>query len=315
MTTTKATNDQNQPQRRGYVVLNPVAGDGEPEELEAAVREGLGDVAYDLYETTGDESIPDVVRQALDENEYGWVAAVGGDGTVSQVADAVAGTDLPFGIIPAGTGNALAQALGLPEDVAEAAALVAAAPAIRPIDAMRYNDRTYFLQVGAGLESMTMEETSSEEKNQWGILAYLKTAVQQATGWQPHQFTLTVDGKTETVEATEVAVANAADIGVFDLEWDEEITLDDGRLNVALIQARSFTDTLKALGAILLGRQRESAEMKIYAVSDEVTIESAEDLPIHGDGEVLDKAWPVRIEVVPEALRVIVGAGDWELEQ
>lgn len=291
----------------GYVVLNPVAGDGEPEALEEAVRRGLSGVEYDLYKTTGDESIPDVVRQALDENDYAWVAAAGGDGTVSQVADAVAGSDIPFGIIPAGTGNALAGALGLPEDVEEAAALVAAAPATRTIDAMKYGDRTYFLQVGAGLESMTMEETSSDEKNRWGVMAYLKSAIQQATGWQPHQFTLTVDGQTETVEASEVVVANAADIGVLDLEWDETITLDDGRLNIALIQARSFTDTIKALGAILLGRQRESEEIEVYAVSDEVTIESEEaDLPVHGDGELLERDWPIHIEVLRNALRVIV---------
>ena len=69
--------------QKGFVVLNPVAGEGNPDQIKDVLRSSLDEESYDLYETTGEETLPDVVRAAVSENTYAWVAAIGGDGTVS----------------------------------------------------------------------------------------------------------------------------------------------------------------------------------------------------------------------------------------
>jgi hypothetical protein len=103
--------------KQGFIVLNPVAGEGDPQETMATVRGILGANAFDVYKTTGEESIPKIVKTAVREKSYEWVAAIGGDGTVSQVANGLVGSKIPLGIIPGGTANVLARELGLPQEV------------------------------------------------------------------------------------------------------------------------------------------------------------------------------------------------------
>jgi YegS/Rv2252/BmrU family lipid kinase len=291
----------------GYVVLNPVAGDGKPDAIRALLRESLGANGYDLYETSGDESIPDVVRAAVADHDYDWVAAVGGDGTVSAVANGLVKSGVPLAILPAGTGNALAKELGIPQEIEDACRLLSGDAATRAIDAIRVDDHYFFLQLGIGLEAKTMEETSSEVKNRWGPVAYLWSATKAAFGWQPHRFALTLDGgQTQQLEASELVVANAAQVGVLGFEWHDDIRPDDGRLDIAVVRARSLGDYAQVLWGMLAGRQHEARQTRFFTCGDSLRLEAEGALPVHGDGEVLERSLPITAAVVPHALNVLV---------
>ncbi|NTU85205.1 MAG: acylglycerol kinase family protein, partial [Chloroflexales bacterium] len=114
--------------RNVFVVLNPVAGTSDGAMVRATLEEHLAsdDRKVEIYETTGaeGEDIPALVQAAI-ACDADLVVAAGGDGTVSLVADALVGTNVPLGIVPIGTANVLAQVLELPGDLAGAAALLA----------------------------------------------------------------------------------------------------------------------------------------------------------------------------------------------
>jgi len=252
------------------------------------------------------------VQTAVSKKAYDWVAAIGGDGTVSQVANGLLGTEIPLVVIPAGTANVLARTLGIPLQVKAACRLLRDVSAVCQIDGIQLADQTFFLHVGIGLESVTMQKTSAAQKNRWGVAAYLGTAVKEMFGWQPHHFKLTVDGQPHEVRASELVIANAGKIGLFDLEWQEAIDPYDGRLDLAIVRARSLADYARLIWAILRNQQRQSAHIQFYRIQNELRIDAERPLPFHGDGEILDVEIPVTAVVVPRVLRVMVPATERE---
>ena len=292
----------------GFVVLNPASGEGNPDKVRSQLRSALGEDSYDLHETAVNENLRQVVQTAVRDHDYDWVAAVGGDGTISQVADGLVGTDVPLLIIPAGTGNVLARTLELPEQLDAAASVVREPHTMRELDGIQLGEHYFFLQVGIGLESVTMEKTSSNQKNRWGLAAYLWTAVKEAFGWQPFHLTLTIDGTPHQLSVTELVIANASKIGVGSLEWDEQIYPDDGRIDIAVTSARSLGDYLQLITDLVRGTQRKSRKIQFFAATESIRLDAAESLPLHGDGEKLAQKLPLDMRVIPGALKVIVPA-------
>lgn len=291
---------------KGLVVLNPAAGGQDRAQLIAKIRSVLDKDTFQLKETEEDGSVCELVAEALAEQPYRWVAAVGGDGTISQVGNCLVNKNTPLAIIPAGTGNVIAGALGIPEDVEEACRLLVGETGTRLIDAVRVGGQHYFLQVGVGLEAQTMKKTPSEHKEKVGELAYLWTAVKEGVDWQKHDFTLTVDGVVHEIKASELVLANAADVGVLGMSWGDSIAMDDGVIDVVAIQADSLSDYVEILTALARDSQRDSDRFTTFQARKSVQVKSDEVLPVHGDGEPLEGQWPIVAEVVPQALHVIV---------
>jgi YegS/Rv2252/BmrU family lipid kinase len=292
--------------KQGFIVLNPVAGEGDPQETMATVRGILGANAFDVYKTTGEESIPKIVKTAVREKSYEWVAAIGGDGTVSQVANGLVGSKIPLGIIPGGTANVLARELGLPQEVGAACELLAGAGSRRWIDALQVGERYFFQQVSVGLQAETMQETPSTEKNRWGMLAYLWHAGNEALGWKPDRFRLTVDGRRIELNASEVVIANTSHMGISDLKWREAISPDDGQVDIAAVSTQSPGSYVSAFWAMLRGSQETNDQFRFFRAKRSVQLEGRRSLPVQGDGEVLEKQLPLTVVVVPAAVQVIV---------
>lgn len=298
-------------QVEGLVVLNPAAGNGDARELKSRIRSMLGEDRCHLLELNEDNSFCEELEAAIEEHRYHWVAAAGGDGTVSLVGNCAAKLGLPLAIIPAGTGNALAGVLGIPEDIEAACQLLTRdRKSMRHVDGIRLDGQYYFLRVGVGLESKTMQQTSPAAKDSLGEIAYLWTALQTSLTWEPHRFTLTIDGQNTDVQAFELILANAPDVGVLGLQWGKAIEPDDGQLDIVAVHAGSPLEYLQAIKALQQDDQDETERITIYRASEVVRLEGDAQLPVHGDGELLDTGWPLVAEIVPEALSIIVPAGE-----
>jgi predicted polyphosphate/ATP-dependent NAD kinase len=120
---------------KALVVLNPVAGNSDASIVRQALEENLGngDWYYEIYETTGQERLADVVRAALGQDFDVFVAA-GGDGTVSGVVNGLIHSKHPLGIIPVGTGNTLARELDIPLNIEDALGILIGEHEVRTID-------------------------------------------------------------------------------------------------------------------------------------------------------------------------------------
>jgi YegS/Rv2252/BmrU family lipid kinase len=254
-----------------------------------------------IRQTNADDDMTQLARAAVEDgNEL--VCAAGGDGTVSHVVDALVGTEVQLGIIPAGTTNALAQGVGIPRQIEGAIQVIANPGRCLHLDAMQIDNSYYVLGVGVGLSAVTMEKTTRENKRRFGEAAYVWTVLKQLSGWQPRHFSLTIDGKQETVSAADVLLANAG-VLTGSLKWGEHILPDDGRIDLCVIRARSLSDYLGLLMDVVRRRQWRNRHIQFFVVEDRVKISAGGRLAVTGDGEIIGHT-PFEARVVPAAVTV-----------
>ena len=209
--------------------VNPNAGSAAVE----AIRKALdgcfagGGTRLEIDEIREGDDLGAMVRERLAKG-VDLVIAAGGDGTVSAVADALAGSGTPLGILPMGTANVLARELEIPLDVEAAARLLVDGHSLATIDALRVGERHYLTQVGVGLDALMIRDTTAERKRRFGKLAYVLSAARHLVGFQPRRFTIEVDGRTVHTRASQVVVANVGTLGQPPFRWGQDIRPDDG---------------------------------------------------------------------------------------
>jgi diacylglycerol kinase (ATP) len=295
--------------RRVFVVLNPMAGSCTANDVREALDRHFAPLAeYEIYETTGldDEDVVAVVRAAVGRGFTLFVAA-GGDGTVSDVAEGLLGTNLPIGVIPVGTANVFARELGLPLDLEGACATMAGPHTTTSVDAMQVGEKLYVLQIGIGIDSLMIRDTEREAKRRFGRAAYIWTAFTRLIGFQPVRFTIVADGQRSRPRASQVLVANGGVLGIAPLRWGPHIRPDDGQVDVCVVSARTALDYAGLAWHTLIGQQRRDRNVRYYAARHSVAISADQPLPIQADGEIIGET-PVHVRVIPQAVRVIVPA-------
>jgi YegS/Rv2252/BmrU family lipid kinase len=288
------------------VVLNPVAGTHNPGEVRRTIEQHLGadGQALEWYETTGDEHLPDIASKAA-QRGFQMVIAVGGDGTVSEVASGLVHTETALGIIPVGTANVLAHELRIPFDLEAACRVLTGEPHTTCIDAMQVNDRHFFLHIGMGLDSLVMRDTSREHKRRFGIFAYMWTGVVRLFGYQPRRFVIITDGTRHHRRASQVVIANGSTFGLSQLRLGSHIQPDDGFIDVCVIFARRLPDYLTIAWHFITRRHGRERKIRYYRAHQSIIINTSSVLPIQADGEILEQ-FPLHVRVVPQAVRVIV---------
>lgn len=289
-----------------FVVLNPVAGRTQPKDVRKSLQNHFksSGMEIEIYETSGEESVGEVVQRAVSAGAN-RVFAAGGDGTISAVVDGLIGTNVPLGIIPAGTGNVLAQELNIPQDIDKACRLLAEASAVRNLDALKVDGRYYMLSIGTGLDSMTIEQTGRKEKRRFGRLAYAASMVKVLLGIQPHRFVLTIDGQKKHVQAADILVTNISTL-IKPLRWGRHILPDDGKIDICIVRAKNLLDVMLVMWDMVWpGPPREDRNLRFLSAEATVRIEAEKPLPVQGDGEVLGKT-PVEAEIIAGAVKVFI---------
>lgn len=294
---------------RIFVVHNPVAGRTRPEALREILQRNLRSDRFDLtvYETTGNDDIATMVREQI-RMGVELVIAAGGDGTVSAVADALANSDVPLGILPAGTTNVVAQELGIPLNVERACRLFTGAYKHRSIDALHYDNCYYIHSVGTGLSAQAMLGASRERKRRYGLLAYIWSILKIIFGIQPHNFTIIADDNSESFQAADVMLANIS-ILTRPFRLGPHIAPDDGRVDICITKARSIFDIFGvALDILLQGKIRRPRNLIFREAFKSIRVTSSRPVRVQGDGEVLGET-PIDVTVVKGAVKIIVPAG------
>jgi YegS/Rv2252/BmrU family lipid kinase len=294
---------------RVFAILNPKAGSAVGDAVRQALTGCMNgkENRLEIHETAQRDDVGALVRDRLAMG-VDLVIAAGGDGTVSAVADALAGSNTPLGIIPMGTANVLARELNIPLDLHAASQLLVGEHDIRTIDAMRVNGRHYVTQLGVGLDAMMIRDTSTEQKRRFGKVAYVWTAVRGLAGIHPHRFTIEIDGNAIETRASQVIVANVGMLGQPPFRYGPDIRLDDGRLDVCVSKARHLFHYIGLFWHVVTSQHKVDPNIRYFQAEDHVVIAPKHPLPVQADGEILGET-PVRVDVVPGAIRVIVPKG------
>lgn len=290
-----------------YIILNPMAGNCDADRVRRTLEQKMSaQWAYTIYETTGEECLADVIRQQIDQG-YELFVAVGGDGTVSGVADGLAQTGLPLGIIPLGTGNALARELKIPQELDQALQILAGKQRTIIVDALKLEQRFFVLDISVGFSSFLMRETGRWSKQRFGRLAYVWTGIRQFIGFQPERFTLTVDGRSYRFRAAQVTVTNARIMGASPFQWGPHIKVDDGQLDLCIVRAWSLFSYIRLAWNLVWCREAQDPTMRYLPVTQEAVVDAERVLPVQADGESIGQT-PVHVHVAPQILRVIIPA-------
>jgi diacylglycerol kinase (ATP) len=295
--------------RQVVAILNPQAGSAAGEAIRRALGECFreGESHVEFYETRDGEDLGGVVRDRV-KRGVDLVVAAGGDGTVSAVADALVGSGTPMGILPMGTANVLARELEIPLDVDAAARLLVGDHRLATIDAMRVGGRHYLTQVGVGLDALMIRDTPTSQKKRFGKFAYLWSAAKHLVGFQPRRFTIEIDGLAIRTHASEVIVANVGTLGQPPFRWGADIRVDDGALDVCVSKARTVVHYVGLFWHVVTGQYKADPNVRYFRSRRSVAIATKHPMPVQADGEMIGET-PVRVEVVPGAVRVVAPRG------
>ncbi|MEL7034661.1 MAG: methylglyoxal synthase [Cyanobacteria bacterium J06592_8] len=305
--------------RVAHLIFNPVAGHGNAEQELTLIRKLLNPYMYlQVHQTTPDESAEKLATKAL-ETQPSLIIASGGDGTISAVAGVLIGTQIPLGVIPRGTANAFAVALGIPTAITPIrnACQVIINGNTRVVDAAYCNQKPMILLAGIGYEAETIDKASREMKEQWGALAYLIAGWKQLD--EQELFETEVEIGNEVYQATSAAitVANAAPPTSVLAQGKGEVIFDDHLLDVTIAATiqneeeqkpivnpkfRAVATLINMLGAALIKTNPELPNIYHFR-TPRIKINANPPQKIVVDGEMIGTT-PVEIECIPNGLTV-----------
>ncbi|MBQ6458716.1 MAG: diacylglycerol kinase family lipid kinase [Exiguobacterium sp.] len=286
------------------LIVNPSSGKELGEQhathAEEVLRERYGHV--DVRFTEKEQDATNFAREAA-QKHYQAVIAMGGDGTLNEAVTGLAeATHRPdFGIIPLGTVNDLARALGVPSDPKQAIeALRDAEPT--PMDIGTYENGYFMNVIAIGLIAEAVDEVSVEEKTKWGPFAYLIEGVKAFREHSPYELALdSTDGEFNG-EAYLVVIALTNSVGGFE-NFEPDARLNDGLLHVYIFEELGLKDALQLTPALFTGKLKETDSVTSFCTS-RVNVTSPDALPVNADGDTGGKL-PLTFEVLPSHLNVL----------
>ena len=272
---------------RVAVIINPISGAGRRSdrgriraELAAATTERRG-VEAEVVVTERPGHARDLASAAL-ERGVRLVIAWGGDGTVNEVASALAFGDADLGIVPSGSGNGLARELRIPFDAAEAIAGALTWP-VWSIDCGELDGRLFVNVAGLGLDARVAHRFAAKGIFRRGFLRYLEVAARELITYVPGDHTVVCDGVETRTPALIIALANARQYGNGAI-IAPHARLDDGRLDVVVVANRPVWQAIRHVPALFRGRIAEVPGVTITQAAT-VEITSTRQTLYHVDGE------------------------------
>src|SRR5918994_1143656 len=288
-------------QREVHLVLNPSAGKGRAGGLRAPVSQffeerGLRPV---WHVTQGPGHAGNIVRGLPEEVS---VVAVGGDGTVHEVAAACAGTGRTMGVLPAGSGNDYVKALGVSTRLRRALKVIFEGK-VRVVDTAEGNGVPFNNGLGIGFDAEAAAGVTRAPAYLGGTGRYLWSVGRLLKDFRCHEARLVIDGEIIEAKTILVAVALGTTYGsIFRLA--PGAVLDDGLFDVVWSEEGSRAEVLRLIPAALRGTLSKHPKVHV-ARAREVALDMAQEIPAQVDGEMLPPTSHFRARMLPGALRVV----------
>jgi YegS/Rv2252/BmrU family lipid kinase len=289
------------------VIINPVSGGARPgtaggrAALAAAILERHGEAAeVSITERPGHAY--DLTQAAVARGAR-LVIAWGGDGTINEVASALAFGDVPLGIVPAGSGNGLAAELGVDRRPELAIARAVRATPSR-IDLGALGGRLFVNLAGIGIDAHVASQFNLPANVGRGFANYLRLGVRAIFNYVPAWYTITTGDVRVSVRAVLVVVANAVQYGN-GAKIAPGARVDDGELDLVVVEERWRIATFCRTPRLFTGSLASAGGCSIRRIRA-ATIECVEPMTFHVDGEAIAGATRLEARVHPGALRVCI---------
>ena len=280
------------------IILNPAADSERALRKQARVESLARDCMVCTTTYTGEAEA--MARRGVAEG-FEKIVAAGGDGTINEVVNGLAGTSATLGLLPIGTMNVFATELGLPVHDLELCWEIVNGDSIRAVDLPKANQKFFVQLAGVGLDAQVVKETSSQLKKNFGPLSYVISAVQIAARKPPRLFIQSEDASID--EGSFVLVGNGRLYGG-PFPFFKHAALDDGLLDVIVFKRLGYLEIIKYLQDVIFSSDIRVPEIE-YFQTRRLRVESDQSVPVELDGELVGNC-PVEFSVRDRSLRVLV---------
>jgi diacylglycerol kinase (ATP) len=292
------------------VIINPISGTGRrPDEarrraeLAASLLERRG-LDAEVFVTERSRHAYDLARAAVARG-VSMCVAWGGDGTINEVASALAFSPVTLAIVPSGSGNGLARELAIPLQPS-AAFDVALNGRGQAIDAGEIEGRLFFNIAGLGFDARVAHQFAAHGHERRGFARYITIAMRELVSFVPDTYTIDANGTSLQIRALFIAIANSRQYGN-GATIAPGARIDDGALDVVIVGERSPWSAIAQMPMLFAGKVDRLPGVTIIPTA-QVEIRATHEMAYHVDGEPAHAGTSVNARVHPAALRVMVPA-------
>lgn len=286
-----------------HIIINPISGTSSKDKIPELAKELLPSDKFtvNIKYTEYAGHAAGLTKKAVDE-DADYIIAVGGDGTINEVAKSMVHTKAALGIIPLGSGNGLARDLGIPIDIKKAMTIISKENVIA-MDYCMANEHVFFCTCGFGFDAIVSERFSGEKHR--GSIAYLKSIISEYLKFKPDYYEV-IFGNDEVVKekAFLVTCANTSQYG-FNAYIAPHANIRDGKMDVVIM---SPINPLEAgpMAVMLFAKQIDKNNKINYLQSEQVLVKRSKPGVMHIDGDPIKVGEEILIKNVPLGLNVIV---------
>ncbi len=292
--------------KEAVLIINPAAHNVPALKLRREAEEWLREAGWRFrWEQTTETGHATRIAARAAAAKVPLVLALGGDGTLNEVANGLAGTETALGTLPAGTSNIWAREAGISRKLVEAVRLMATGER-RLIDLGKAGDRYFMLFAGIGVDAQITRTVSLDMKRHVGAAAYGIAAFREALRWRSRPVTVRLDGVERRMDVL-MAFAGNTRLYAGLTKITPNAVVDDGLLDVCIYAGSGSLDIVMHTARTLLKSHKKANKVLCQQVR-RLEFDWEEPLPMQLDGDPVGDC-PREIEVAPGALWVIVPAG------
>ncbi len=283
-------------------IINPISGIGRQKKIEEVVAKHLDHNLFD-YEIRYTQRIhhgTEIAREAAEKRECDAIIAVGGDGSVNDVANGLHGHDMTMGIIPCGSGNGLARDLKIPLQLSQAVRIINQYN-VSPIDTIQLNDHIYVSIAGVGFDALVARKMKQAKKR--GLTAYANIVLNDYPLSKESLFHLNIDGKTWERKAWFISFANSSQFG-YNTAIAPLADLSDGLIDICIVKKIPLAHLPLTAPLVYLNHFDLSQHVEIVKAK-EVTVLDNEYGWVNVDGEGMRMENTLHFQVHHNALNII----------
>jgi diacylglycerol kinase (ATP) len=285
--------------KRVRFIINPISGTVSKSGIPEAIDEYLdkSKFSYEILETQYAGQAEEMSRKAAADG-IDIVVAIGGDGTVNEVARGITHTSTALGIIPCGSGNGLARHLLIPINIKKSLEIINACE-IQDLDYGNINGHDFFCTCGMGFDAFISFKFAEAGKR--GPITYVQQVLESGLKYKPQTYELSTDEDTTTYKALLVTCANASQYGN-NAYIAPQASMSDGLMDVVIMEPFDFLEAPQIAIDIFSKTLDKSSRIKTFRTRH-LHVHRSKEGPIHFDGEPTLAGTDIDVSVVPKGIK------------
>ena len=295
--------------RRILYIVNPISGTGNKQSLQEIIETKTASAGFffEIYSSAADANYA-FLDEVFREKHFTHIVVAGGDGTINQAIRELKKHQLPFGIIPCGSGNGLAFSAGIPKNPQKALDIALTGEA-KWADGFLVNERFACMLCGLGFDAQVAHDFANDKKR--GLMTYVKKIVQHFFTSTPYSFALKMDGTEMKMDAYFISIANSNQFGNH-FTIAPQASLTDGLLDIVVMTRQNklniLLQTLMQVSGLNKLQQVEMINEQtsvVYFQTKSIEIANPLLAPLHIDGDPAGSAEKIHARILPQAFQLI----------